>query len=209
VVVAEALIFLVVVALLLRRDLCAIARYNFQGGWRLFVLVAGLFALQALTVLYVPGQSSVQVVLLLLSQVGLLLLVLLNRHLPGALIFATGVALNTIVMVANGGWMPITPEMYQFVHPDRVVDVQARAPSSKGIILPREQTNLWFLSDIVPVALPWRRTAVSVGDLLLIAGSAQFIFQGSTKRRQSNVAPVAASADHERSPGVSLELKGK
>ncbi|MGQ9501688.1 MAG: DUF5317 domain-containing protein [Anaerolineae bacterium] len=194
-VIAEAVIFLVVVAILLRRDLGALAQHRFRGGWKFSLLVAGLFAAQALIILYVPGQSTFQIVTLMLSQGALLVLIVLNHHVPGAMLFSLGIALNLAVMLANGGWMPITPEMYRFVHPERVVEVQSRAPDSKGIILPHEQTNLWVLSDIVPLTLPWRRTTVSIGDLLLIAGAAQFIFQGSARRRVTEASPMVVPPD--------------
>ena len=110
-ILAEAVIFWIIVALLLRRDFSAIAQYRFRGGWKLAVAVAVLFAVQALVVLYVPGQSGVQLAALTLSQLALLALVVLNRHLPGAVLFASGMVLNITVMLANGGWMPITPEL--------------------------------------------------------------------------------------------------
>jgi len=200
-VIAEAVIFLIVVAVLLRRDWSVLAQLRFRGGWKFTLLVAGLFAAQALIILYAPGQSAFQVAALMLSQGALLALIVLNYHVPGAALFSLGIVLNLAVMLANGGWMPITPEMYRFVHPERMVEVRSRAPDSKGIILPREQTNLWVLSDIVPITLPWRRTAVSIGDLLLIAGAAQFIFQGSAKRRVAEASSAAVSMDRVHPPG--------
>ena len=184
VVLADAVIFLLILALLLRRDLSAIGRTTYRGGWKLAVVVAGLFALQAIMILYVPGQTVLQMALLILSQMALVFLLLLNRHVPGAQLFALGIALNIAVMVANGGWMPVTPETHYFVHPDRPSEVQARQMSSKNVILPRTETNLWILSDIIPVTLPWRRNAVSIGDVLLILGAAQFIFQTTSKREK-------------------------
>jgi hypothetical protein len=204
-VIAEAVIFLIVVAVLLRRNLGALAQLRFRGDWKFALLVAGLFAAQALIVLYAPGQSAFQVVTLMLSQGALLALIIFNHHLPGAALFSLGIVLNLAVMLANGGWMPITPEMYHFVHPERVIEVGSRAPDSKGIVLPREQTNLWVLSDIVPIPLPWRRTAVSIGDLLLIGGAAQFIFQGSARRHATKTSPVTVSSDGARASGRACE----
>ncbi len=77
--------------------------------------------------------------------------------------------------------MPVTQETYRFVHPDRVVSLYTRPVASKNIILPRPETRLWLLSDIIRVALPWRRNAVSIGDLLLILGVAFFIFRVTAK----------------------------
>jgi hypothetical protein len=102
---------------------------------------------------------------------------------PGAKLFALGIALNVVVMVANGGWMPVTPETSHFVHPDRPIVEQTRASGSKNFILPRSETNLWILSDIIRVTLPWRRNAVSIGDVLLIMAVAQFIFQTTAKKK--------------------------
>ncbi len=182
-VLADAIVFLLILALLLRRDLSAIGRISYRGGWKLAASVAGLFVLQAMMVLYVPGQTVFQLALLILSQIALVFLLLLNRHVPGAKLFALGIILNIAVMVANGGWMPVTPEIHYFVHPDRPVELQARQVNSKDVILPRTETNLWILSDIIPVMLPWRRNAVSIGDVLLILGAAQFIFQATSKQK--------------------------
>ena len=189
---AEAVVFMVILALLLRRDLSAIGRHPFRGGWKLAAIVAGLFVVQAMVILYVPGQTFLQMTVLILSQVALVLLVILNHHLPGAKLLALGVVLNTTVMVANGGWMPITPEMNHFVHPDRVVEELDRAPNSKGIILPCTETRLWILSDIVRVKVPWRRTVVSIGDLVVLAGIAQFIFQATSRKQTPLPASVTA-----------------
>jgi hypothetical protein len=189
VVLADAIIFLLILALLLRRDLSAVGRISYRGGWKFAAVMAGLFALQALTVLYVPGQTVYQIALLMLSQIALVFLLLLNRHVPGAKLFALGIMLNIAVMAANGGWMPVTPEIHNFVHPDRPVELQARQVNSKDVILPRTETNLWILSDIIPVTLPWRRNAVSIGDVLIILGAAQFIFQATSKQKDP-VGPV-------------------
>jgi hypothetical protein len=181
-ILAYAVIFLVILALLFRRDLSALGQVPYRGGWKLIGLVLGLFILQAAMVLYVPGQTLLQGVILIFSQAALIFLFLLNHHVPGAKLFALGIALNVLVMVANGGWMPITPETYQFVRPGRPVVEQTRPSSSKNIILPRSETNLWILSDMIRVTLPWRRTAVSIGDVLLVAAVAQFIFQITAKK---------------------------
>jgi hypothetical protein len=182
-ILAYAIIMLILLAVLLRRDLSSLGQISYRGGWLLAGGVAALFILQALLVLYVPGQAVWQMIVLNLSQLGLIFLFLLNRHVPGAKLFALGVALNVLVMGANGGWMPVTPETARFVRPDRPVVEQVRPTHSKNIILPRSETNLWILSDIIHVTLPWRRNAVSIGDIVLVTGVAQFIFQTTAKKK--------------------------
>jgi len=203
VVLAYAVIILIIVAIILRRDLNAIGRIPFRGGWKLAAIVIGLFVLQAVTVLYVPGQTVLQLALVILSHLALILLCVLNYRIPGAKLFALGVALNTIVMVANGGWMPVTPETHYYVHPDRVIAVESRPSSSKNIIIPREETNLWILSDIVRVTLPWRRNAVSIGDLVMILGIGLFIFR-STSRREKTLPDQSISKE----PQAALKESG-
>jgi len=183
VILVYAVILLIIAALLFRRDLSAIGQTSFRGGWKLAVTIASLFVLQAATVTFVAGQTITQMAILILSQVALVLLFFLNYHIPGAKIFALGIILNTVVMVVNGGWMPVTPETAQFVHPDRIIEIESKPSSSKNIVLPRSETNLWILSDIIRVTLPWRRNAVSIGDILLIIGAGQFIFLASPKKK--------------------------
>jgi hypothetical protein len=200
-VLAYAIILLIILALLFRRDLSAIGRISYRGGWVPLAGVIALFIVQAALVLYVPGQTTLQRACLILSQLALILLILLNQHVPGAKVFALGIILNTAVMLANGGWMPVTPETYHFIHPEQAVEVQARPASSKGIVLSRAETRLWILSDIVRVTLPWRRTAMSVGDLLLILGATQFIFQATSKRSDTTARPAGQAGESQGLPG--------
>ena len=181
-ILAYAIVILIVIALVLQRDLSPIGRLSYRGGWITLILVIGLFILQANFVIFAAGQSTSQMILLLGSQILLTGLILLNYHIPGAKMFALGLILNIIVMGLNSGWMPITPETYNYVHPNRQVEVFTRPPNSKNIVIPQSETTLWILSDIIRVPVPWRRYAMSVGDVLLIAGVAQLIFLASLRK---------------------------
>lgn len=182
-ILAYTVIFFVMVVLFLRRDLSRIGQLPFRGGWLAAILVVVLFVFQARWAIYVSGQSSWQGTVLILSQTGLVLLALINHHLPGAKLFAMGIFLNVLVMTANGGWMPLTAEMYHFVYPDRTIAVGDKPFGSKNIILSDNETNLWFLADIIPVTLPWRRTVVSAGDVVMMLAAAQFIFGGTATNK--------------------------
>ena len=192
-----AIILLSLVAIMFRRDFSAIGQISFRGGWKLGLLVLGLFLLQAGLVIYVSGQSMFQMFVVIGSQILLALLFLLNHHIPGAKLFALGIILNTVVMIANGGWMPITPETYQSIRPERNVELQARAPASKGIMLEQHDTNLWFLTDVIPINLLGHKNALSIGDVLILAGIAQFLFlatpgnqvEASGRASQVNTSP--------------------
>jgi hypothetical protein len=77
---------------------------------------------------------------------------------------ALGVALNTLVIVLNGGHMP---QVEGQLDPTRLQNVAAMGP----------ETRLAWLSDVIaePAWLP-RRNVVSIGDLLLAIGVAGWVF---------------------------------
>ncbi|MCB0208318.1 MAG: DUF5317 domain-containing protein [Anaerolineae bacterium] len=190
-----AIISLSILAILIRRDFSTIGQMPFRGGWKLGLFVLGLFLLQAVFVIYVSGQNIIQMLLVISSQIVLALLFLLNRHIPGAKLFALGIILNTVVMLANGGWMPITPETYHSIRPERNVELQARAPASKGIMLEQHETNLWFLTDIIPVNYFGHKNALSIGDVLILVGIAQFFFLATPSKDKNEPASRASQVN--------------
>lgn len=122
-----------------------------------------------------PVQSvGVQQVLFLLSYPFLLAFVWRNRHMAGIQIVGLGVICNLLVIIVNGGLMPITTETLLQINPGSTLEqwpVGTHYGYSKDIILLRDQVKLWALSDIL-VAPPWwpYPAAFSVGDVLIAAG---------------------------------------
>ena len=122
-----------------------------------------------------PVQSiRAQQVLFLLSYVLLLLFVWRNRRVMGIQVVGLGVICNLLVIIANGGWMPITPETLTQINPRTALEQWQPGLHygySKDIILLREETRLWALSDILVLPYPFPRpTAFSLGDLLIALG---------------------------------------
>lgn len=114
-------------------------------------------------------------VLLVLSQILLLIFAWLNRKLPGFWLLGGGLLLNFLVIAANGGLMPISPEAVRQLYPNAPEsswEVGKQLGNGKDIVLPREATNLWFLSDRF-LAPEWLRYSVaySLGDVLIALGA--------------------------------------
>jgi hypothetical protein len=133
-----------------------------QGAW----LVPVAFAPQWLV--FSPG-------VLVLSQTLLLLFAWRNRRQAGFWGLGIGLALNLLVIVLNGGLMAVSPHTAVQLVPGSSLDSwTAGEPfgSNKSVILPVEQTRLWWLSDhlLLPAWVPYR-AALSIGDFLIAAGA--------------------------------------
>jgi hypothetical protein len=97
------------------------------------------------------------------------------------LVIGLGLLLNLTVILANGGYMPTSPEALQrggYVASSPIIP-GTRLAKSKDIILPRAETRLWFLSDalVIPPPFPWP-TVFSVGDVVIAAGTFLLVQQG-------------------------------
>jgi len=112
---------------------------------------------------------------LVVSQLLLLVFCWYNRRIPGIWLMALGTALNLIVIIVNGGLMPISPETAARLVP---ADVLASYPMGtrfgygKDILLLPEQTHLAWLSDafLPPEWFPYQ-VAFSLGDILIAVGA--------------------------------------
>jgi len=127
------------------------------------------------------------------SQVLLLVWVLANIKKPVFWLLALGLILNLVVILANGGLMPIQPEMVMHLYPDAPPDawsVGERLRVGKDIVLPARQTRLWFLSDrfTLPDWSPFQ-FAFSLGDVLLAVGAVWILWRagaGPDDEREGN-----------------------
>lgn len=111
---------------------------------------------------------------LVASQLVLLVFIWFNRHLVGIKILGLGLVLNLLVILLNGGLMPISPETVQALYPQTPLSTWQtwfHPGRSKNILLPVGETRLAWLSDsiLLPEWFPstW---ALSPGDLLIVLG---------------------------------------
>jgi uncharacterized membrane protein YhhN len=151
------------------------ARWN-RPAWQIpefrHTWLVAVFFLPQLLALYLPVTRShmtmsVVAACLITSQVGLLLFCVINKHLPGIPILATGLFLNLLVISANGGFMPLSTATAAQLIPEQVLKslhIGSRfSVSSKDILLTPEAIILPWLSDrfVAPDWLPYRFALVS------------------------------------------------
>ena len=162
------------VALLRGGRLCRLADLPLRLGW---VAVASVVA--QLFVIYsaadrLEADRPIHAALLVGSYSLLAMVVWANRGTAGMSMIGVGLLLNLAVMVGNGGFMPISQEAVLTAGVRSAEELPAngaRLPRSKDVVLPIEETRLWFLSDViaapgVPVA-----KVCSVGDLITGLGA--------------------------------------
>lgn len=159
-------------------------------GWLLFLGVAlqvGVDLAAARSLLPDAGWSGWA--LLLASQLLVVGFLVANRHLPGIRWVATGLALNAAVMAANRA-MPVSPSAIAALG---IGDV-AVLPGKHTLLT--ASTRLPWLADVIP--LPWLRSIVSVGDLVLAVGLfplTHAVMSGATRPPRAGTTGAIGSGD--------------
>jgi hypothetical protein len=97
-------------------------------------------------------------------------------------IAATGVALNALVIFANGGYMPVSPDAPAWVL------AKATGDHLHNTAVMTDTTPLSFLGDVLlqPAWIPPRPNVLSIGDVLLSSGVAGWVFL-TTRRRTATL----------------------
>ena len=192
-VLLAAILLSIIVALIRGGRLDRLAGVSFRHGW-VALLALGL---QVAIVYAVEPGSRPSAWLLIGSHVLLIFVIAVNRNIPGLPIVGLGLGLNLLVMLVNGGFMPVTPEALAqagLSHRAQGLSAGDHVLGAKDVLLPRDNTRLWILSDIFAVPLPVIRTVFSLGDLVLALG-AFILFQ-----RAMGAAPGR--------PGTTAKAKG-
>jgi len=131
------------------------------------LIQAGLIFLGSKKVKFVLDYSSYMIIF---SYIVLLLAVWYNKKLKGMKIIALGIAFNFIVIVANGGHMPILlGSLYKAGLNDIALILKEGSHVTNTLIT--EKTLFRFLADVIPLSPPFPApSVVSVGDFLLFYG---------------------------------------
>lgn len=102
-----------------------------------------------------------------------------NRSMPGATLFALGLAANVAVVVANGA-MPVSLAAAARAGVDPTPIAAGSDPRHE---VAGAGTRAGLLGDVVPVPLPLRPIIVSPGDVLVAAGIGELVVVGMRRRR--------------------------
>jgi hypothetical protein len=171
--IAVVVVVTAAVAVLRGGSLQALAATRVRWLW----IVYAAFVVQLGAALWSPDWlADIGALLIVLgSNAAIAACLVLNRHLPGTAIAAIGLALNIVVISANGA-MPVSERAVEIANTDRISDDGVKHERlDEDTILP------WF-ADVIPV--PPFHTILSVGVVVLACGIAYFIFAQARSRRR-------------------------
>lgn len=100
-----------------------------------------------------------------------------NHELPGFKLFGFGTLLNLIVIIVNGGRMPVSTEALKSSGLASYIPRLMEGTTKHQIVT--NETNLWFLADIIPLRPPFvfSSSVISMGDIAITLGIAWFIYK--------------------------------
>lgn len=139
-------------------------------------------------------------IILVLSQLTLLVFVAGNWKIPGFWLLGAGLLLNLTAIVCNGGLMPISPETVRWLLPETqegTWQIGERLGFGKDVVLPRDETILWFLSDRIrtPSGMSYK-VAFSLGDIAIALGAFWLFWSiGGRERELQNEENYHVSTD--------------
>lgn len=162
---------------------------QFKYGWLVFIAV-----LPQILAFQIPAIGrqipDALVPYILISSLALLLgFAAANSKQPGMGALGAGLMSNFLVIVLNGGWMPVSPEIVHRILPDLPDDfplVDRRLGLSKDWIFAEHTIRLPWLSD--RFTLPgWSsyQVAFSIGDILIAVGAVWLLWSLSNPDNRS------------------------
>ena len=154
-----------------------LAEIRLRWTWLLVVAIVVRFGTEAALGAHIGIVEALRLPLLASAFIVLLLALWVNRTYPGLSLAFLGVLANTLVIVANDGFMPIwqpaldaaglvAADVDRSFH----IVVDAAAPDFLGRLL--------ILGDVIPAPVPIIRNVYSLGDVFLGLGLAFFLFAG-------------------------------
>lgn len=126
-----------------------------------------------------------------------------NLHLKSLWFVWMGLLANTLVIIANHGHMPVSPEALHQAGLGRLEPVLRNTYDAVHTLM-SEQTRLWFLGDVIPVPLEVFRNVMSLGDVLLMLGIAGVILEGALQAGGRNLLDLPEQVKQRLAVGLYL-----
>jgi hypothetical protein len=182
--VFDGIIISLIVGFLRKGNLRALSHLKLKWGWVFPVLLlTQIFVFTFQNDIPFLGQASDSIYIVVYI-VGLVFL-FMNRHHKGFNLIWIGVFLNFIVMVVNGGRMPVSVEASAVLDPGYIQALKDGLYGKHAILT--EATKLGFLGDIIPLSDPYPRTQIiSIGDVIMNIGIFFFIQNLMVKSSQTD-----------------------
>lgn len=182
---AYIIIISIIIGLLRKGKLSSLSQISLKRTELLllaFLIQAGLIFLGSRKIEFVLNYSSYA---LAFSYVVLLIAVWYNKKLKGMKIIALGIAFNFMVIVANGGHMPVLlSSLYKVGLDDFALVLKEGTYVTHTLIT--EKTLFRFLADVIPLSPPFPDpSVVSVGDFLMFYGVFSLIQNAMLKKQNS------------------------
>lgn len=195
--VVEGIILGLIVGLIrggLRQAWTGLARMRLRAWW-IFPLLVVFQLLVYLGLQRTDWVSGASAVFFMAIYAALIVFLWINRGQAGFKLLLAGVCMNFLVMLANGGRMPVSLEMAELANPGAVSMLEQETTLTKHMAL-TESTRLPLLGDVIPVTAPYPiPQVVSLGDLVMNAGMFWFLVSLlSSARKQEQSAQVGTDA---------------
>lgn len=165
-------------------------------GWYLFIISAFIQGSISLIKRINPSWSNkfisqYLILFILITYILMMVPGVLNFNKNYMKLFLIGIVLNFIVIMGNGGQMPVSLEGIKGVHtetilPERTFDIKHRAVT--------EDTRFVYLADIILIPKPYPLPKIlSIGDIFLILGTFVFFQEEMIihKKKVSQVSQVS------------------
>lgn len=171
--VFDGIIISFIVGLFRKGNLRGLAQLKLKWGWVFpLLLVIQLIVFVFQNKIKFLGQVS-GFIYIAVYVLGLLFL-FMNRKNPGFIFILIGVFLNFLVMVINGGRMPVSIDAASVLEPGYVEALKQSLYAKHQMLT--SSTKLGFLGDIIPLSDPYPRTQIiSIGDVIMNIGVFVFI----------------------------------
>jgi uncharacterized membrane protein (Fun14 family) len=188
----DGVIFGLIVGFLRRGSLKGFASLNLKYGWMFPLLLLVQFVVYALQshIVWVAAASTYTFMLVYI--IGFVFL-WLNRKESALLVVLVGAFLNFLVMLANGGRMPVSLEAAEAVLDPYYVEILRNGTLYGKHAIMTAHTHLAFLGDIIPLAKPYyKQQVISIGDVVESIGIFLYIQKVMLSGRKDATAAVPA-----------------